>query len=191
MNITPTSLHVANCMATKLAVYHDGKNIALFKSIYFATKYLFDGSLLKKSDYAKYHFLINNKCCQQKQPEHDNIFGATFFYRYANDEQKEVLGDNDYLIFDERFKNKSHEAKLKRKVYDYSLEAILEEGDMVEIICGNLKGSVCEIAAISSKNLNTPGKFYYYLETGNGLHSFKATHLELISKNVRAEINLK
>lgn len=189
MNITPTTIRRANTMATKIAVYdtEQKRAVLLFKSITLCATYLFGHRIFKITDRSKFHNLILKRCCQKKQKEELNVFEKPFTYRYVNDEQKEQLADNDYVVLDNNYINEEYELKkdMQIKVYDnksYDIEKILGKGDTVEITAGKLNGYTTRILEIKTKRRETPGTMLYALKIPGGIYDFKANVLKLIEK---------
>ncbi len=195
MNITPTTIHKANSMPTKIVVYDtvQKKPVLLFSSVNLCVRYLFSHLLLKTCTVSKFHYLVT-KCCQKKLIETDNIFQAPLTYRLiVSGELLEKLGDNDYVVLDERYRNQDFEER--REVIDarkkgwqpglkeYGLERVLAKGDLVALLYGRKKGYTAEIIEVKDKLNNlSDGKKYYTLQIDGINHDFKANVLELIEK---------
>lgn len=191
MNIRPTTIHKANIAGTKIAVYDPSKQSAvlLFSSMYLCIQYCFSHVVKGRDDIANHYYLVNVRCCQQKQKEDKNVFGVPLTYRLMNDEQKKLIGDAEYVVLDEQFKNKSFEHKRETKSgysdnkHSYALESILEKGDLVAIIYGKLAGQIFEILEVKDKKRGpTPGTKYYSLDIGGNVMDFKANSLKLFEK---------
>ena len=193
MNITPTTIGKANSMPTKIVVYDttQKKPVLIFKSITQCVKYLFHHRIFSKIDMVKYHRLIINECCQKRKKEELNIFAIPLTYRYANDNQKEILDDQDYIVLDEGYRAIEYEEKraaIGTKA-NYVLENILEVGDLVEINTGRLKGSITEIMQVKPKSAQlTPGNFNYTLQINDKPYDYKANTLDLVKKGMKKNL---
>lgn len=180
LQVTPTSIRYANSLPTCVAVYFtvEKKNILIFKSISLCIKYLFPHRIRKKTDESKLFYLIQTKCCQKKEREELNLFSLPFTYRLANDEQKQIIGNSDYIILDERFANDNF---LPVKLNGNKLEGVIKIGDDVEILFGRFKGRSTIIRDIKDRLYNRgDAKLEYIVKLDGEEYSYKSNCLKLI-----------
>lgn len=184
--LRPTSVHKAKSMGSKVVAYANGKPVLVFESIHLCASYLFH--TLNKWE----KFRVCNKikqCHTKKLTDDTNVFAKPITYRLiVKGELIERLGEDDYIVLSEEYRNHAYEQKVDGKVSgiggDYSLEEILDKGDLVEIKFGGNKGYTTEILEVKKKrNATTPGSKYYSLLMQNGsVGDFKANVLELVEK---------
>lgn len=187
MNIRPTTLHKAKTAATKIVVYDTSqkKAVLLFKSQKLCIKYLFGHLIFCVADQSRFLYLIK-KGVSKKAIEDENVFAKPLTYRLIlGGELDEKLGDNDYVVLDENFRNKEYDRKHDNRgqVYEgsYELENILRVGDLVELMYGTKKGYCTDILDIKDKKNCTSGTKYYTLDIDGIRHDYKANVLKLIT----------
>jgi hypothetical protein len=192
--IRPTTLHKANTTATKIAVYDTAqkKPVLLFESLSLCAKYMFSHKILKRNDLSNYIAKIKS-CCQKKKNEDGNLFAKMLTYRMIMEgELKEILGDRQCVILDEDFRSEVQELKRSSRktnyTNDYSLEKVLDKGDIVAICYGTKKGCRSEILDVKDKSRHTPGTKYYTLEVDGAIHDYKANSLELVRKKSLSKV---
>lgn len=179
MSITPAKLHKALTASTAVAVYDTDKKklILLFKSKQLCAKNCFDQTKQKLSNSVAD---INNRI-RHKTINSNNKLNRNITFRTANDEQKAMLNDSDYIILDETITINQKEFK-GSKISEFDKNILI--GDYVKIKFGKLSGYVGEVVNITDCRGGLGSIFssaHYHVETPEGVKTFRGNVLELVS----------
>jgi hypothetical protein len=181
----PTTLHQVQYAKTPIVAFDTDKKIPIgvFCSALECARLFFETEISCHSKRRSAAGLILTTA-KNKGINSSNVFGKKITFRVAEQKYKDILGESERVIFEDGYENDCFVKKDKcRKINlsrDYSLDDILNVGDVVEMKYGLYAGIVAEILLKERAGKLSLGKFDFTIETPGGIHKYKSNVFEIV-----------